>query len=114
MISISIRDFKRIGNLLKSPYRLKKTELIDFLCDVKQKSRGVIEYSIDDIMKLSKDDLIIEYDGLRNRVHHSAELFFLLFPTLKKDWLDKLSSGKLAKKEIIRREIERIRREREF
>jgi hypothetical protein len=109
---MSVKEFKKIGNLLKSPYRLKKTELIDFLIDVKEKTTGVIEYAVKDLMKLSKDDLIIEYDGLRNRVHHSAALFFTLFPTLKKDWLDKLSNRKLSKKEIFNRELKRIRKRR--
>lgn len=103
---------KRIGNLLISPFRLKKTELIDFLCDVKEKTKGVIEYSIEDLMKLSKSDLIIEYDGLRNRVHHNATLFFTLFPTIKKEWLDKLSQNKLSKQEVFNRELERIRNKR--
>lgn len=105
---MSVKDFKRIGNLLVSPFRLRKSELIDFLCDVKERTKGVIEYSVDDLMRLDKDDLIIEYDCLRNKVHHSAKLFFLLFPTLEKEWLDKLSQQKLSRKERVEYEIQKL------
>lgn len=92
---MSVKDFRKIGMRMLSPYRLKRTELIDFLLDVKEKTKGVIELNEKDIYKLPKDDLFIEYDQLRNRVHSSTRLLFALFPTLEKKWLDKLSQPTL-------------------
>ena len=96
------RKFIKISKLLKSPHLIKKKDLINFLCDVKETGKidKLLQLSHKEIMKLDKNELIIEFDNLRNRLHQNSEILFTLFPSLKSKW----DNGRIIYAEINRKE----------
>jgi hypothetical protein len=93
------KEFMGYINQISNPFRISKSKLIDFLIDLKETGKvdGLIQLSDEDIMKLGKDELIIEFDNIRNRVHSNLQLLYTLFPDLDKKYLDIISYGRVKK-----------------
>ena len=96
------KQFLGYINRLKSPYRIDRIDLINFLMDLKDtgKCDSLLQISERDLYKMDRDELIIEFDNVRNKVHCQPKILFELFPNLKKKWLDKLSYGKYENIEV--------------
>lgn len=93
MTSKRTKQFMGFCNYLRNPLRIDRIKLMDFLLDLKATGKvdTLITLSEEDIITMNRNELIIEFDNVRSRVHSRADLLFTLFPDLSTKWLDQLT-----------------------
>ncbi|MGM0496049.1 MAG: hypothetical protein ACQERX_05255, partial [Bacillota bacterium] len=87
------KKFMGYINHLRSPYRIDSVDLANFLCEIKATGKvdDLLQYSEKELLHLSKSELMIEFDNLRNRVHSNPNTLYALFPDLDVKWLDTIT-----------------------